>query len=220
MSQKKGKSSWESVFLLVMLVLCCFFPFLIIICLPFVLCYFKKIKQEHDSKISLMPLSPQPRTRRSVTREDDNWRELFIAACESPAEQLFLETMIDEFKLTPKNGELISPTLTLAMQVSCGRYRFDFVANGRQVIEIDGAQWHSSPEAIERDRIRDNYSVEHGYRVLRIPAKTVFRAPSEAIAVVKDALIYTPKYTRPRPIHENPYVTTILDSLDTRSREP
>lgn len=219
MSKKKEKSLWGSVFLLVMLVLCCFFPFLVIIFLLFVFSYLKKGNEGNNAKGSLTSPSPQPRTWKTVTREDDNWRELFIAACESPAEEKFLEAMIDEFNLTPKSGELISPSLTLAMQVRYGRYRFDFVANGRQVIEIDGAQWHSSPEAIERDRIRDNYSVEHGYRVLRIPAKTVFRAPWEAIALVKDALIYTPKYTRPRPIHENPLVTPILDSLETRSRE-
>lgn len=105
--------------------------------------------------------------------------------------------MVRAFDLRPDSGKLHSPALTLEMQVKVGSYRFDFLANGRQVIEIDGAAWHSSPEQLARDRIRDAFSVEEGYLVLRIPAKTVFSTPDKAIAQVKAALVTTPRYTYP-----------------------
>lgn len=139
----------------------------------------------------------------NVKPEDKDWYDLFIAECESPAEEKFLSSMIREFDLKPDNGKLISPILTLEMQVELARYRFDFLVNGRQIIEIDGAAWHSSPEQVARDRIRDEFSVKHGYKVLRIPAKVVFNTPQEAIRRVKATLIDTPQYTAPKTINDD-----------------
>lgn len=67
MSKKKEKSLWGSVFLLVMLVLCCFFPFLVIIFLLFVFSYLKKGNEGNNAKGSLTSPSPQPRTWKTVT---------------------------------------------------------------------------------------------------------------------------------------------------------
>lgn len=132
-----------------------------------------------------------------VKADKDNWLDIYCKGCESPAEEAFLRSMVAEFNLKPQFGKLVSPGLVLEMQVSCGHYRFDFVANGRQIIEIDGAAWHSSPEQIERDRARDAYSVKQGFMVLRISAKTVFNTPNLAIEQVKKALEKTPNYTKP-----------------------
>jgi len=142
---------------------------------------------------SVIPQPPEPVRYENHT----DWLSIFCSNCESPAEEQFLRSMVIAFNLRPDGRKLISPGLTLEMQVGSGSYRFDFVANGRQVIEIDGAAWHSSPEQVERDRIRDEYSVEMGYRVLRIPAKVVFNTPQQAVNLVKAALAETPHYTRP-----------------------
>ncbi|MQU29732.1 DUF559 domain-containing protein, partial [Pseudomonas helleri] len=72
--------------------------------------------------------------------------------------------------------------------------------NSKYIVEIDGATYHSSPEQVERDRIRDEFSVAHGYSVLRIPASIVFNNPAEAIRRVKDfALNPTRSATEPEP---------------------
>ncbi|TAU67463.1 endonuclease domain-containing protein [Rhizobium ruizarguesonis] len=144
------------------------------------------------------PSVPPPRTWRDAKPLDDDWLTLFCEGCESPAEEQFLRAMVKEFALKPNNGVLESPELILAMQVEVENYRFDFLANGRQVIEVDGAAYHSSPDQVERDRIRDEYSVRSGYKVLRIPAAVVFKSPQEAIRRVRAAIAETPSYTTPK----------------------
>lgn len=126
-----------------------------------------------------------PRIWATATPDDDDWLSLFILACESPAESTFLEAMVREFDLLPNEGKLLAPGISLAMQVKFQQYRFDFVINNIFIVEIDGATYHSSPEAVERDRIRDAFSLAHGFKVLRIPASVVFNAPFEAVRQVR-----------------------------------
>lgn len=147
-------------------------------------------------------LKPGPRHVgwHNATAADEGWLDMFCARCESPAEEVFLRAIVTSYKLKPVQGILKSQDLTLDMQVETGRYRFDFLANGRQVIEIDGVTYHSSPEAVERDRVRDEFSIAGGYRVLRIPASIVFNAPDEAVRRVRAALIETPEFTKPRSV--------------------
>lgn len=144
------------------------------------------------------PSLPPARTWRDANPDDSDWLELFCEGCESPAEERFLRAMVEEFDLKPENGVLTSPSLTLAMQVAVANYRYDFVANGRHVIEIDGSAYHSSPEQRKRDRVRDERSVQDGYKVLRIPAVVVFNTPDEAIRRVKAALTETPTFAKPQ----------------------
>ncbi|WP_446934820.1 endonuclease domain-containing protein [Morganella morganii] len=128
----------------------------------------------------------------------DDWLDTFISMCESPAEEAFLKTMIKEFNLKPNGYVLISNGITLELQVKKQQYRFDFLMNGKQIIEIDGKAWHSSPEQQEKDRIRDQQSIEWGYSVLRIPAKTVLFSPQKTISLVNDCLDKTPVYAEPK----------------------
>jgi very-short-patch-repair endonuclease len=155
-----------------------------------------------DLKTPAVPPSPPRLGWHNATADDDGWLDLFCARCESPAEVGFLRAMVTAFDLKPHDGVLKSSTMTLDMQVEVDRYRFDFLANGRQVIEIDGATYHSAPEHVERDRIRDAYSVENGYLVLRIPASVVFNTPDEAIRRVRMALVDTPAFTAPRVVRQ------------------
>jgi len=58
-----------------------------------------------------------------------------------------------------------------------GKYRIDFAyidEQGKRAIEIDGGQ-HLLQEAIEHDRIRDEYLIEQGWQVFRIPVKNLYR---------------------------------------------
>ena len=95
--------------------------------------------------------------------------------------------MIQRYGLLPEHGSLRGSGLKLDLQTQEGRYRVDFMANEWLVIEIDGAAYHSSPEARARDRVRDDYFEELGYSVLRIPAKIVFANPDEAVKKVRSA---------------------------------
>lgn len=127
-----------------------------------------------------------PRTWGDATPADRDWLDLFLKGCESPAEEKFLQAMVNEFDFYPDKGVLISPRLSMEMQCKFQNYRFDFVLNGKYIVEIDGATYHSSPEQVERDRIRDEFSIANGYSVLRIPASVVFDDPAEAIQRVKN----------------------------------
>lgn len=126
--------------------------------------------------------------RQNAKASDPDWKSYYIRECESPAEEQFLEALIAEYSLLPDYGVLRSPQLVCEMQFKFNHYRFDFLMNGRLVVEIDGATYHSSPEAVERDRIRDEYSLDNKFTVLRIPASIVFKQPKTAISRVKTAL--------------------------------
>ncbi|WP_273728864.1 endonuclease domain-containing protein [Brucella gallinifaecis] len=130
-----------------------------------------------------------PKTWKNATADDANWRDLFHAACESPAETAFLDILIKEYDLKPDRGLLKSESLVCELQFTDGRYRYDFLLNGRQIVEVDGHEYHSSPEAKERDRIRDEFSVSRQYHVLRIPAYVVFKHPQRVILSVREALV-------------------------------
>lgn len=127
--------------------------------------------------------------RRPIVAADDaDWKKRFLEACDSPAEEAFLSTMTQHFSLRPFLGLLKGGGLTLELQVQIDCFRVDFLANEWLVIEVDGAAWHSSPEAMKRDAERDNCLGEHGYQVLRLPAKLVFDHPGEAVRRVEGAL--------------------------------
>ena len=78
--------------------------------------------------------------------------------------------------------------MRLDFQAVEGRYRVDFLVNEWLVVEIDGAAYHSSPEAKARDQERDRHFESLRYAVLRIPAKLVFETPLMAIEKVNEAL--------------------------------
>lgn len=133
----------------------------------------------YDSPEYVPPPPPQPRFH--GTEADPEWRMYYENQCESPAEEAFLKAMIDSHDMKPGDDALVGNGIRLDMQIKVSPYRLDFVANRTHIIEIDGAAWHSSPEAIQRDRIRDEYMIAKGYKVLRIPAKVVLYTPKEGL---------------------------------------
>lgn len=136
------------------------------------------------------PSEPSPTFRREprAVASDPLWAKYVEEHCESPAETAFLRAMIKAYDLKPEAGSLAGSGIRLDFQVEEGCYRTDFMANKWLVIEIDGAAYHSSEEAVARDKARDAYFESLGYSVLRIPAKVVFNKPDEATRRVKAAL--------------------------------
>lgn len=132
--------------------------------------------------------SPRLKVEPRAKASDPKWPEFIEQHCESPAETAFLRAMINAFELTPSFGILSGKGLTLHFQVEEGPYRLDFLVNKWLVVEIDGAAYHSSPEAVARDKRRDSYLESLGYTVLRIPAKIVFDKSVDAIQMVQNAL--------------------------------
>ena len=133
------------------------------------------------------PSQPSPRYRPLANEHD----------CESPAEDAFLRAITAIYDLKPMGRSFLGKGLRLDLQVEQGRYRVDFLANEWLVIEIDGATYHSSPEAIERDKVRDAYFESLGYSVVRIPARVVFNTPRDAVQRVRTALQHG---KRPTPV--------------------
>lgn len=127
----------------------------------------------------------RPNKLEALTAEDDKWLHIFRSVCESPAEEAFLDAMVSAFDLMPNEGSLSGSNLTLQMQVPVANYRLDFLVDKGLVVEIDGAAYHSSPDAIERDAERDKALVAKGFEVLRIPAKVALYNPKEAIERVR-----------------------------------
>ncbi|EFB6649425.1 DUF559 domain-containing protein [Pseudomonas sp. FSL R10-1350] len=195
MNGKSAGKLWVRAGLIaIVLPLCFIFPYVLIVVL--ILTWLTFLDFIEPKTKTVLP----PRTWVDAKPDDSDWLELFLKGCESPAEEKFLQSMVKEFNLYPSNGALISPALSMEMQFTFHNYRFDFVLNSKYIVEIDGATYHSSPEQVERDRIRDEFSVAHGYSVLRIPASIVFNNPAEAIRRVKDfALNPTRSATEPEP---------------------
>lgn len=131
---------------------------------------------------------PSPPSKlETLTAEDEDWHRYFQHNCESPAEIAFLDAMVAAFHLTPEKGLLRGGGLTLQMQVPVMNYRLDFLIDDGLIVEVDGAQWHSSPEAIDRDAERDKALAAKGYEILRIPAKVTLYNPEDAIKQVRQA---------------------------------
>ncbi|TBD04750.1 DUF559 domain-containing protein [Rhizobium leguminosarum] len=148
--------------------------------------------------------------RWTATSEDPDWKSYFLPFCESPAEEAFLEAMIADYKLLPRSGVLFGSGLELNLQVEHKPYRLDFLANEWLVIEIDGAAYHSSPEAVERDGIRDKFFTDKGFAVVRIPAKVVFKTPKAAVEMVRVAVT---KGKPPGAVMVRPTAVSVVQTL-------
>ena len=62
-----------------------------------------------------------------------------------------------------------------------GNYIVDFYCpKANLIIELDGGQ-HYTDEGIKKDRIRNNYMREQGYRVLRFSDRELFENPKGVI---------------------------------------
>ena len=152
--------------------------------------------------VSVPPKEDSLKPLTELTGEDDNWLDRFHDICESPAETSFLDVMVSTFDLKPKKGLLLGGGVKLQMQVPVSSYRLDFLVDDLLIVEVDGAAYHSSPEAVERDRIRDISMTRAGFVVLRIPAKITLYRPQEAVERVRVARAETIKIVGERQAEE------------------
>lgn len=68
-----------------------------------------------------------------------------------------------------------------------GRYRVDFILkDARLIIELDGHDYHSTKEQLERDAIRQRYLTRAGYSVIRFTGREVNRDPAACVAEVRE----------------------------------
>lgn len=140
-----------------------------------------------DVTAPLIEVPSREEKLKELTTADEGWLHSFHDLCESPAETAFLDAMVFAYDLKPEKGFLSGGGLKLQMQVPVSRYRLDFLVDGILIVEVDGAAYHSSPEAVERDRIRDASMKGAGYEVLRIPAKITLYSPEIAVERVRTA---------------------------------
>lgn len=131
------------------------------------------------------------RLNEPIAVEDMRW------SCESPAEEAFFDAMVSAYRMTAGPGCIAGDGIQLRTQIGLGQlrigrgtasrqFRGDFLIDDKLVVEIDGATWHGSPDAIARDAARDEVIHAEGYTVLRIPAKVVFDTPAEAVRRVEE----------------------------------
>lgn len=118
-------------------------------------------------------------------------------SCESPAEEAFFDAMVSAYGMTAGPGCIAGDAIQLRTQIGLGhlrigrgsawsQFRGDFLIDDRLVVEIDGATWHGSKDAMARDAARDEVIQAEGYTVLRIPASVVFDTPAEAVRRVEE----------------------------------
>lgn len=75
----------------------------------------------------------------------------------------------------------------VATQVPLGPYRLDIVvetAGRRLCVECDGAAFHTSLEAVERDKRRDRFCVTQGMAVMRFTGAEIHRDPRGCAAQI------------------------------------
>jgi very-short-patch-repair endonuclease len=105
-------------------------------------------------------LSPDPQPIRELNQS------LLVSErnkCESPIERRLYDA-------------LAFRGYAVTSQVPCGKYRIDLALIGPRIaIECDGKAYHSTPKAKARDRRKDKYLKDNGWRVLRFSGRMITR---------------------------------------------
>lgn len=63
-----------------------------------------------------------------------------------------------------------------------GRFRVDFILrDARLIIELDGHAYHSTPEKLEKDAIRQRYLTRAGYTIIRFTGREINRSAEACV---------------------------------------
>jgi very-short-patch-repair endonuclease len=87
--------------------------------------------------------------------------------------------------------ELDARGLKYKFQYPVGRYVLDFYLEANGVclnVECDGKEYHSSPAAIEHDRIRNNVMATNGIYVLRFSGSEIWKDAVRCVDFIESAL--------------------------------
>lgn len=79
----------------------------------------------------------------------------------------------------------------LYVKVDQQKYCLDFgvfCKKGSIDIECDGEKYHSLPEALTRDRIRNNQLTSYGWQVLRFPGKEINKNLNECFEIIEKTI--------------------------------
>ena len=104
-----------------------------------------------------------------------------------------LETLLREAGLPPPLSQL-RPHWLSSIE---GRVDFAY-ADHRLIIECDGRRWHTTQEAFQRDRHRDNLAQIEGWTVLRFTWADVTERPSQVIASIRRVISRTSAWSEAR----------------------
>ena len=67
-----------------------------------------------------------------------------------------------------------------------GRYRVDFILkDARLIIELDGHEYHSTKEQLEKDAVRQRYLSRAGYTVIRFTGREINRSAASCVEEVR-----------------------------------
>jgi len=101
------------------------------------------------------------------------------------------ESVMEERMISLLNeGGLPMPTLQMPLPwQSPTKGRVDFAyEEARVIIECDGRRWHTTMEAFESDRRRDNLAQLNGWRVLRFTWNDLTETPARVLYQIAEAL--------------------------------
>jgi very-short-patch-repair endonuclease len=135
--------------------------------------------------------------RLKVAEATEHFRAAF-EMCESPLEEVLLMAVasipleVDFFCITgakkPCVGAWPRCGVEIDQQVTIGAYRVDFLfrcdSGKNYVVEVDGHAYHSSRDALQRDKSRDRNLQQLGYSVLRFTYEDVWPRPFAAAAEI------------------------------------
>lgn len=95
-----------------------------------------------------------------------------------------------------------------------GRYRVDFILkDARLIIELDGHEYHSSRDQLEKDAIRQRYLTRAGYTVIRFTGREINRNPKACVSEVRE--IYKERMQRAPAKYRVMYIDYIFLCRET-----
>jgi hypothetical protein len=104
---------------------------------------------------------------------------------------------VELLALLRSSPEIPPPVVHLTIQTAIGPQEVDFAwPDAKLIVEADSTRWHSSPEAIQKDRSRDQALAVLGFLVLRFTTADVRDRPGQLLARV--AAVLTERLTRSR----------------------
>lgn len=116
-----------------------------------------------------------------------------VRKSESPMEALFLAAIFIECKSfgPPGSGAPWVVSVQERVRLDAGFYRLDVVIRGKAVtldVEIDGRDFHSTPEQIANDEARTLDLEAAGWEVIRFTGSDVWRDPTGCARRTREAL--------------------------------
>ena len=108
----------------------------------------------------------------------------------SPGHAVPESVMEEKMLALISEGGLPRPTLQMPLpwrSPTQGRVDFAY-EDARVIIECDGRRWHTTMEAFESDRRRDNLAQLHGWRVLRFTWSDLNETPARVLFQIAQAL--------------------------------